>query len=87
MSSILITGGAGFIGSHLTERLLRDGKRVVVLDSFDPFYDPDMKRKNLLAASGALEAAGRPGDARQVRDLARRLGLALPRVRDAHEVG
>ena len=42
---------------------------------------------HLLAASGALEAAGRPGDARQVRDLARRLGLALPRVRDAHEVG
>ena len=41
---------------------------------------------HLLAASGALEAAGRPNDARKVRDLARSLGLTLP-VRDAHEVG
>lgn len=41
---------------------------------------------HLLAASGALEAAGRPNDARKVRDLARSLGVTLP-VRDAHEVG
>ena len=36
----LVTGAAGFIGSHLTERLLNDGWTVVGVDSFDTFYDP-----------------------------------------------
>ena len=47
MDAILITGGAGFIGSHLAERLLNEGRRVVVLDNFDTFYDPAIKRGNL----------------------------------------
>ena len=38
-----VTGGAGFIGSHLCETLLRDGRTVVTLDNFDPFYDPAIK--------------------------------------------
>jgi UDP-glucuronate 4-epimerase len=50
--TILITGGAGFIGSHLAERLLGDGRRVVVLDNFDEFYDPAVKRRNVSACSG-----------------------------------
>jgi len=47
----LITGGAGFIGSHVTDRLLAGGREVVVLDNFDPFYDAAAKRRNLEAAS------------------------------------
>ncbi|MBA7499048.1 UDP-glucose 4-epimerase [subsurface metagenome] len=43
----LITGGAGFIGSHLCERLLSDGHEVICLENFDPYYSPDIKRKNI----------------------------------------
>ena len=43
----LITGAAGFIGSHLTERLLADGWQVTGLDNFDHFYDPQIKRCNI----------------------------------------
>jgi UDP-glucuronate 4-epimerase len=52
MANILITGGAGFIGSHLTEALVRDGRDVVVLDNFDDFYLPDVKRRNLEPLKG-----------------------------------
>jgi UDP-glucuronate 4-epimerase len=46
----VVTGAAGFIGSHLTERLLKDGWSVVGIDSFDAFYDPSIKRRNLAQA-------------------------------------
>jgi len=46
MNNILVTGGAGFIGSHLCERLLTDGIKVICLDNFDTFYDPKIKIKN-----------------------------------------
>lgn len=47
--TILITGAAGFIGSHLTQRLIRLGHRVVGLDNFCDFYDPSRKRRNIQA--------------------------------------
>ena len=43
----LITGAAGFIGSHLCERLLADGWTVDAVDNFDDFYDPQIKRRNI----------------------------------------
>ena len=56
---VLITGGAGFIGSSLGERLLARGDEVVVLDNFNDFYDPAIKRRNaaeVLAGARVVEA-------------------------------
>ncbi|NIL99702.1 MAG: NAD-dependent epimerase/dehydratase family protein [Acidobacteria bacterium] len=47
---ILVTGGAGFIGSHTVDRLLAAGRQVVALDNFDDFYDPRIKRSNVATA-------------------------------------
>jgi UDP-glucuronate 4-epimerase len=55
--SILVTGAAGFIGSHMCEALLERGESVVGLDSFDGFYAREIKEQNLARASdhGAFE--------------------------------
>jgi len=44
---VVVTGGAGFIGSHLLERLARDGVEAICLDNFDDFYSPEVKRANI----------------------------------------
>ena len=48
---ILVTGGAGFIGSHLVEKLLASGHEAAILDDFNDFYDPQIKRANVAAVS------------------------------------
>lgn len=73
---ILLTGGAGFIGSHLAESLLRRGCDVVVLDDFNPFYDPMLKAANIAAVRAVAAASGASltvlkGDIRSAGDLQR----------------
>ena len=71
MRHILITGAAGFIGSHVAERLIARGDRVVGLDDFNDYYDPAIKRENarILGATGAYQQIeGDIRDSRAVRD-------------------
>jgi UDP-glucuronate 4-epimerase len=58
MTRILVTGGAGFIGSHVCEHLLARGDEVTVVDNFNPFYDPAIKRANAAELAGARLVEG-----------------------------
>ncbi|OGD32173.1 epimerase, partial [Candidatus Atribacteria bacterium RBG_16_35_8] len=51
--NILVTGGAGFIGSHLCERLIGLGSNVICIDNFDDFYDPRIKESNILGIAAS----------------------------------
>lgn len=71
IGSTLVTGGAGFIGSHLVERLLAQDERVTVLDNFNNFYDPAIKRANVAAHRQSANYSLVEGDIRDA-ELVRR---------------
>ncbi len=48
MTKIIVTGAAGFIGSHLVEVLLKQGEEVIGIDEFNDYYEPTLKRKNIV---------------------------------------
>jgi UDP-glucuronate 4-epimerase len=75
---ILVTGAAGFIGSHLCERLCARGDDVVGFDNFDPFYPRDVKQRNLAGPAGSPRFAFVEGDLRADADLARAFAAAPP---------
>jgi UDP-glucuronate 4-epimerase len=69
----LVTGGAGFIGSHLVDALLADGWTVTVLDSFDPFYPASIKERNVASHLGHPRYTLVRGDIRDLESLKRSL--------------
>ena len=77
---VLVTGGAGFIGSHLVERLLDRRHDVLVLDSFDDYYDPGLKRENLRVALDSPRAALVEGDIRDTELVERAFGEFGPEL-------
>ena len=68
---VVVTGGAGFIGSHLCTRLCAEGHQVTCFDNFDDFYDPAIKKDNVrqLEHVAANRITFRYGDIRQLDDL------------------
>ncbi len=77
---ILVTGAAGFIGSHLCERLCGRGDQVVGFDSFDPFYPREVKQRNLTALRGDARFTLVEGDIRDPEALKRAFATARPEV-------
>lgn len=69
MSKILVTGAAGFIGSHLSESLLSAGHQVIGIDNFDPFYDRSTKERNLTNLLQHPEFTLIEGDIRNISEL------------------
>lgn len=66
---ILVTGGAGFIGSHLVDRLLWRGDRVTILDNFNEFYDPSVKWDNIQTHVQHPKFHMERGDIRNIYDM------------------
>jgi UDP-glucuronate 4-epimerase len=75
---ILVTGGAGFIGSHLVDALLAQGDEVVCVDNFNDYYSPERKRKNLEKATASPSFHLYEVDVRDFEGLARVFAVEEP---------
>ena len=71
---VLVTGGAGFIGSHVVDRLLKEGWHVTIVDNFDPFYARSIKDRNLASHFGSTSLELHELDIRDAKSLGRLAG-------------
>jgi UDP-glucuronate 4-epimerase len=67
MTKILITGGAGFIGAHLAKKLIERGDKVVLIDNFNNYYDPKLKRDRIKHLLKGLKFKLYKGDIRDIK--------------------
>lgn len=84
---ILVTGGAGFIGSHIVDALLKKGEQVTVIDDFDSYYDPKIKRKNLAIASKSKNFELIEGDILDLATIKRAIGDVDAVIHEAAQAG
>ena len=75
MKRVLVTGGAGFVGSHLVRALLDRGDEVSIVDNFDPFYPERLKRRGLAKGARLFES-----DIRDQEAMGRTFAQARPDV-------
>ena len=75
---VLVTGGAGFIGSHTVERLLSGGHQVVIIDEFNDYYDPAIKRHNISGFKDRITLV--EGDIRKPADVEQAFASGLDAV-------
>ena len=66
MKTYLITGGAGFIGSTLADFLLKEGNKIIVIDNFCDFYNPEIKEENIQEALKSSNYKLYRGDIRDI---------------------
>lgn len=78
MTRVLVTGAAGFIASHVVDRLLAKGLRVTGVDNFDPYYDPEQKRRNLRKAQQSPDFLLIEGDVAEREVLERAFNVERP---------
>ena len=74
---ILITGGAGFLGSHLCDRLIRDGQEVICLENFFTGPDKNIEKENILAPNEIVTGIHLPPAGAQVRSSYRKIRARL----------
>src|SRR5687768_2668933 len=75
---VLLTGGAGFIGSHLAEALLKGGHSLIIVDELNDFYSPASKQRNLESIRAVGDFAFHQADIRDTDAMARLVGDTAP---------